>query len=165
MDSLSTSATASSSNDSCAITWHQWQAAYPTEISTGTSRRLASANASADHGHQCTGLSLCCSRYGEVASPSRFTRPASHGVPRPSEGRDLFVVLAGLAGQDGWRWWLGFCFEAGVGVGPGWRVIRWWFGVAVVDGVGSGFGQVEQAGWGVVFVGAAEPAGPGTWPG
>ena len=43
---LTTSATAGSSNDSCAITWHQWHAAYPTESSTGTSRSRACANAS-----------------------------------------------------------------------------------------------------------------------
>src|SRR3984957_13323264 len=70
--SLTTAATDGSSNDSCAITWHQWQAAYPTESSTGTSRRRASANASSDHGHQSTGLSACCSRYGLVAVFSRF---------------------------------------------------------------------------------------------
>jgi hypothetical protein len=35
-------AVASSSNDSCAITWHQWQAAYPTESRIGhvTASRL-----------------------------------------------------------------------------------------------------------------------------
>src|SRR5262249_20389512 len=59
----------------CAITWHQWQAAYPTDSRTGTSRRFASANASSDHGHQSTGLSACCSRYGLVAFPSRFIVP------------------------------------------------------------------------------------------
>ena len=66
-------AVAASSKDSCAITWHQWQAAYPTLSSTGTSRRRASSNASGPHSHQCTGLSLCWSRYGDVASASRFT--------------------------------------------------------------------------------------------
>src|SRR5215472_7706124 len=65
-------AVASSSNDSCAITWHQWQAAYPTDSRTGTSRRRASANASPDQGHQSTGLSACCSRYGLVELFSRF---------------------------------------------------------------------------------------------
>src|ERR1700733_12367739 len=69
---LTTAATAGSSNDSCAITWHQWHAAYPTESSTGTSRCRASANASGDHGHQSTGLSACCSKYGLVALFSRF---------------------------------------------------------------------------------------------
>ena len=43
--SLRYAAVASSSNDSCAITWHQWQAAYPTLSSTGTLRRRASSNA------------------------------------------------------------------------------------------------------------------------
>src|SRR5579862_3455529 len=77
--SLTILAVASSSNDSCAITWHQWQAAYPTESSTGTSRRRASANASSDQGHQSTGLSACCSRYGLVAPFSRF---ATHRLSR-----------------------------------------------------------------------------------
>src|SRR5271154_1067231 len=70
---LTAAATAGSSNDSCAITWHQWHAAYPTDSSTGTSRRRASANASGDHGHQSTGLSACCRRYGLVALFSWFT--------------------------------------------------------------------------------------------
>src|SRR3984957_20900183 len=69
---LTNAATAGSSNDWCAITWHQWHAAYPTDNSTGTSRCRASANASGDHGHQSTGLSACCSRYGLVALFSRF---------------------------------------------------------------------------------------------
>src|ERR1700727_1099628 len=73
--SFTTLAVAASSNDSCAITWLQWQAAYPTESSTGTSRRRASANASSDQGHQSTGLSACCSRYGLVALLSRFAIP------------------------------------------------------------------------------------------
>src|SRR5581483_11697707 len=73
--SFITAATAGSSNDSWAITWHQWQAAYPTESRTGTSRRRASANASSDHSHQSTGLSACWRRYGEVDAARRFTRP------------------------------------------------------------------------------------------
>src|SRR6185312_14750746 len=77
-------AVASSSNDSCAITWHQWQAAYPTDSSTGTSRRFASANASSDQGHQSTGLSACCSRYGLVALLSRFIHPILHQFRRES---------------------------------------------------------------------------------
>ena len=78
-------AVASSSNDSCAITWHQWHAAYPTESRTGTSRRFASANASSDHGHQSTGLSACCSRYGLVAFLSRFILPILHQFHRTAE--------------------------------------------------------------------------------
>src|SRR6185437_14156380 len=70
--SFTRAAVASSSNDSCAITWHHWQAAYPTDSNTGTSRRRASANASSPHGHQSTGLSACCSRYGLVALFSRL---------------------------------------------------------------------------------------------
>jgi len=67
-----TAAVASSSKDSWAMTWHQWQAAYPTESSTGTSRSCASANASGPHSCQSTGLSACCSRYGEVLAASRL---------------------------------------------------------------------------------------------
>src|SRR5690242_14181567 len=70
--SLRYAAVASSSNDSCAITWHQWQAAYPTLSSTGTPRSRASANASSPHSHQSTGLSACWRRYGEVAPARRF---------------------------------------------------------------------------------------------
>lgn len=44
------------------MTWHQWQLLYPTLSSTGTSRSRASAKAASPHGHQCTGLSACCSR-------------------------------------------------------------------------------------------------------
>src|SRR5262245_20437610 len=47
-------------------------------MSSGTSRRCASAMASGPHGHQSTGLSACWSRYGEVALPSRFTPTLSH---------------------------------------------------------------------------------------
>ena len=61
-------ATSSSSNDSWAITWHQWQAAYPTDSRIGTSRAAASASASGVHCCQCTGLSACWRRYGLVAS-------------------------------------------------------------------------------------------------
>ena len=40
----------------CAITWHQWQAAYPTESRIGLSVRFASARASGPQAHQWTGL-------------------------------------------------------------------------------------------------------------
>src|SRR3954468_4992849 len=65
-------AVAGSSNDSWAITWHQWHAAYPTLSRTGRSVRRASSNASGDHSHQSTGLSLCWRRYGDVASARRL---------------------------------------------------------------------------------------------
>src|SRR5690349_260075 len=91
------SAVSLSSKDSCAITWHQWQAAYPTERSTGTLRRRASSNASLPHSHQSTGLSACWSRYGEVASRRRFT-PATLPPTRPS---DTVRSLSGLAAQHG----------------------------------------------------------------
>ena len=55
--SFITAATAGSSNDSCAMTWHQWHAEYPTDNNTGLSSALARSNASADHGYQSTGLS------------------------------------------------------------------------------------------------------------
>jgi hypothetical protein len=57
-----TSAVAWSSKDSWAMTWHQWQAAYPTESRIGLSSALARAKASSPQGYQSTGLSLCCCR-------------------------------------------------------------------------------------------------------
>ena len=57
-----TSATASSANDSCSMTWHQWQALYPIESMIGTSRPRAAANASSPHAYQSTGFDACCSR-------------------------------------------------------------------------------------------------------
>src|SRR2546425_7628006 len=71
--SFITAATATSSNDSWAITWHQWHDEYPTERSTGLSSARAFANAASPHGYQSTGLSACCRRYGLVSSASRFT--------------------------------------------------------------------------------------------
>src|SRR3954447_741642 len=70
--SLRYAAVVASSNDSWAITWHQWQAAYPMLSSTGTWRRRASSKAAGSHSHQSTGLSACCRRYGDVASLSRL---------------------------------------------------------------------------------------------
>ena len=52
-------AVVSSSNDSWAMTWHQWQALYPTLRKTGTFRLRASSKAAGSHGHQSTGLSAC----------------------------------------------------------------------------------------------------------
>src|SRR5687767_5987648 len=77
------------------MTWHQWQAAYPMEISTGTSRRRASANASADQGHQSTGLSACCSRYGEADPASRL--PMTPTLPRAEAPAPLLDPLADAA--------------------------------------------------------------------
>src|SRR5882757_7218384 len=71
--SFITSAVAGSSKLSCAMTWHQWQAAYPTESRMGLLARLASASASVPQDHQSTGLCLCCSRYGLVSRASRFS--------------------------------------------------------------------------------------------
>src|SRR6266511_5546835 len=67
-----TSAVAASSNDSCSITWHQWQAAYPTLRRIGLSSARAFANASSPHGYQSTGLSACWRRYGLVSPARRF---------------------------------------------------------------------------------------------
>ena len=78
-----TSAVAGSSNDSWAITWHQWQAEYPTDSMIGLSSARARAKASAPHGYQSTGLSWCWRRYGLVSSASRFTEwrlPRGTGV-------------------------------------------------------------------------------------
>src|SRR5581483_2847895 len=95
--SFITAATAGSSNDSCAITWHQWHAEYPTLNSTGLFSACARANASSPHGYQSTGLSLCCRRYGLVSSASRFMQvvlpphpilavvDVAIGRPRPPE--------------------------------------------------------------------------------
>ena len=66
------SAISSFSKDSRSITWHQWHAEYPMLRNIGLSDSFASANAASPHGYQSTGLSLCCSRYGEVSCTSRF---------------------------------------------------------------------------------------------
>src|SRR5271154_5211263 len=63
------------SNDSWAMTWHQWQAEYPTESKIGLSLLRASVSASSPHGCQCTGLLACCRRYGDVSPPSRLLKP------------------------------------------------------------------------------------------
>src|SRR4051812_42265062 len=76
--SFMNAAVASSSNDSCAITWHQWHAAYPTLNSTGTLRRRASSNAAGSHSHHSTGLSACWRRYGEGAEARRLGTGPSH---------------------------------------------------------------------------------------
>ena len=52
-------AVSGSSNDSWAMTWHQWHDEYPTDKNTGLSSARASANASSPHGYQSTGLSPC----------------------------------------------------------------------------------------------------------
>ncbi len=72
-ESLSSPAVTGSSNDSWAMTWHQWQAEYPMERKTGRCWRRATSNASSPQGNQSTGLSACCRKYGEVSSAKRFT--------------------------------------------------------------------------------------------
>src|SRR5207244_2757823 len=56
------------------MTWHQWQAEYPTERKIGLSSSLALRSASGPHGCQSTGLCACWSRYGLVSFPRRFGR-------------------------------------------------------------------------------------------
>src|SRR5882757_3355624 len=65
-------AVSSSSKDSRSITWHQWQAEYPTESRIGRSSRRARSSASAPHGYQSTGLSRCWRRYGLVSAARRL---------------------------------------------------------------------------------------------
>src|ERR1043165_5674095 len=84
------------------MTWHQWQLEYPTLSSTGLPVLRASSKASADQGHQSTGLSACWSRYGDVSWASRFTPPLSHGLGHGVEthvdrARPLGGGLAGVA--------------------------------------------------------------------
>src|SRR5438105_8291981 len=85
--SFITAATAGSSNDSWAITWHQWQAEYPTLRSTGLSSARARPNASSPHGYQSTGLPACWRRYGLVSWASRFISPPT--LPTPPVFGDL----------------------------------------------------------------------------
>jgi hypothetical protein len=59
---LITAAVAASWNDSRAMTWHQWQVAYPIDTITGTPRRAASAKASGPHANHATGLSAWARR-------------------------------------------------------------------------------------------------------
>src|SRR6476646_3263229 len=65
-------------------------------MSTGTSRRRASANASSHHGHQSTGLSLCCNRYGEVEPARRFVTKRRYSADyrlRASPRRSVRLIL------------------------------------------------------------------------
>src|SRR5438067_2046879 len=75
-----TAATFSFSNDSCAITWHQWHVEYPTERKIGLFSRRALANASSPQGYQLTGLCACCRRYGDFSLASRFVCSEGAGV-------------------------------------------------------------------------------------
>jgi hypothetical protein len=52
-------AMSSFSNDSWAITWHQWHAEYPMDNRIGTLRSRAHSIASGPHCCQWTGLSAC----------------------------------------------------------------------------------------------------------
>src|SRR4051812_12934866 len=80
------SAVSSSSKDSWAMTWHQWHAEYPMDTSTGRSSRRAMANASSPHGHQSTGLSACCRRYGLGSSASRLAMAPTVSTSRSALG-------------------------------------------------------------------------------
>ena len=60
------------SNDSCSITWHQWQVEYPIERKIGLFSSRALANASSPQENQSTGLWACWSRYGDFSRMSRL---------------------------------------------------------------------------------------------
>src|SRR5262245_18046408 len=91
-------ATSSSSNDSWAITWHQWQAAYPTDSRIGTSPGAASARASGVRCCQGTGLSAWWRRDGLVAAPTVLTAGLIRCTPASGLGVRVAVVdgLVGL---------------------------------------------------------------------
>src|SRR5215469_3246871 len=78
--SFMTAAVGSSSKLSCAMTWHQWQAAYPTESRIGRLVRLASASAGGPQGHHSTGLDLCWSKYGLVSWAKRLSGRGDWGA-------------------------------------------------------------------------------------
>src|SRR4051794_8646776 len=88
--SFITAATAGSSNDSCAITWHQWHDEYPTDSRIGLSSAWARANASAPHGYQSTGLSACWRRYRLVSCSSRLAMGCRLGGAAWSAGPCAF---------------------------------------------------------------------------
>src|SRR5664279_4101906 len=92
-------ATVSSSNDSCAITWHQWHAEYPTESRIGLPSRRASASASSLQGCQSTGLSACCRRYGLVSPARRLLREVPFS-PRGAAVANAEVTSDGLFERD-----------------------------------------------------------------
>src|SRR5947207_15689890 len=95
-NSFITAAVASSSKLSCAITWHQWQAAYPTDNRIGLPVRCASVSASGLQAHQATGLCLCCNKYGLVSRPRRFSGPDGWLADDPCS------VMAAF--YDNWLW-------------------------------------------------------------
>jgi hypothetical protein len=68
---VSAAAVVSSSEDSWAMTWHQWQAEYPTESRMGLFSERARSSASGPHGCQATGLSACWRRQAWFRSPGR----------------------------------------------------------------------------------------------
>src|SRR5262249_6708061 len=83
------------------MTWHQWHAAYPTDSSTGTPRRRACSNASSHQGHQSTGLSACCGRYGLVELASRLAMcPACQ--PRPDRRDSALRTSNGKLATSEW---------------------------------------------------------------
>src|SRR5258705_13944753 len=70
--SFITFAIPASSNDSCAITWHQWHAEQPTDNRLGLPVLFASPIASSPHGYQSTGFSPSCCRAGLVSLARRL---------------------------------------------------------------------------------------------
>src|ERR1700722_18004737 len=81
---LRISAIRSFSNDSWAITWHQWQVEYPIERKMGLSWSRAAVKAGSPQDSQFTGLCACCLRYGLFSLISALVcmRLQSTGDPR-----------------------------------------------------------------------------------
>src|ERR1700730_6055572 len=60
------------SNDSCSITWHQWQVEDPIERKIGLFSSRALAKPTSPQENQSTGLWACWSRYGDFSRMSRL---------------------------------------------------------------------------------------------
>src|SRR6266705_467150 len=65
-------AVSSFSKDSRSMTWHQWQAEYPTLSRMGLSSCCAFCRASSPQEYQYKGLCACCNKYGLVSLMSRL---------------------------------------------------------------------------------------------
>ena len=82
------------------MTWHQWQAEYPTESRIGTFLRRAAANASSPHGYQSTGFSPVLSQiWRRLLSQAVH---ASEGTVETSEHHRL--NFGGLFADGSARW-------------------------------------------------------------
>jgi len=71
------------SNDSCAITWHQWRPSIPNRDQYGYVALLRLANASVDQGHQSTGCRSAAGRYGDWRWQGGVTVPLLHTRDAP----------------------------------------------------------------------------------